>query len=345
MMAGLVNLRGEICDGKFIELRQFFTKIGEFSLIENKVRLRSSLTQITPDNDPKKFKIKVLYEKKPINETCTYSYQPTDENNNNAHPNLKVEVKVKFKINNLINLLIGDEYIFRPKLGLFKVIKSEKKYKKGFELNFNDSKGNEYVVEQKWNVAYKIIDHIRLEMKKQNFETILINDDVMFSEYAVKFKSLGKLKNENVKDKRPIIQSVRGYHGFYAMTTTAEGNFYKYELFKVEVLHVVALEWSSVRIILDYDNNANKSALATSHLIDPSRIILSKNEMTCLNSPYIRYDSKFERAMLVRNLLEGDAFIIIGIYAFKFYYDMLLFKFIGYYKYILFSICILFRDM
>jgi hypothetical protein len=191
-----------------------------------------------------------------------------------------------------------DLHQFKPTLNIFNQADEHIE-----EFKFDFKHEYEYVLEQKWKVGYTYMDLIHIELIRSEFETIQMKDILNESRYDVfnlRKRVLG------IADEK-FDGGVRARHDICVpiiMDATGD-TIKKCALFRAEVLHLVALQWSSVTIM----SVDNKDLFATSHFIDHSQLpyYLNNNK----NDNIITYDRNNERSMLVRSL-NGDAFILKG---------------------------------
>lgn len=158
-----------------------------------------------------------------------------------------------------------------------------------FSYALKDPRGNEFNLNQRWRIETRIQRCVRFGIIQGPFQAIDMK--YIFLDYDV-----FDLHNRDFSGQKG--EGIRAQH-----TITSMINNYEETLFTAEILHIVSLQWSSVRIMKD------NQVYATSHLIGPAHLppkAKIKYDKLCLT-----LESKDERAVLVRNI-KGDYAILIG---------------------------------
>lgn len=159
-----------------------------------------------------------------------------------------------------------------------------------FAYRLKDTHMNEFTVDQKWKIESFDEKTVGLELIQQPFKSVHMMD--IINEYAA-----FDLKNRNLSGSRG--EAIRAQHIIGSMM-----NNERVSLFRAEILHIVSMQWSSVKISLE------DRLLATAHLIGwtqlPSNEQIDRETTSC-----ITFDPKNERAMLIRNL-HGDYAVVKG---------------------------------
>ena len=169
-------------------------------------------------------------------------------------------------------------------------------------LTFADDKQNEikqlngFVSDGKENYEFslKYTNQIKFNRKldfileKKDFYNVNMLD--ILPEY-----DMFDLENKNFQDKNG--EGIRAIH-------LVKDDNRKISLYKAEILHIISIQWSSVKILSD-----NNRLVSSAHLIGSNQLpmldqISSQSKMITLNT-------KFEKAMLVRNI-NGDFAILKG---------------------------------
>lgn len=193
----------------------------------------------------------------------------------------------------LLNALKSDfkaasntEAFFEPKL----VLPMHGVQNQNVAFRFDDARGNEYTLEQKWKIETTNDKSVRFDMVAQETFEYVHMIDVMYEYEAF------DLKNRNVGGARG--DGVRARHALVSTINSEE----KVSLFQIDLLHIVALQWSSVKVVM------NEKLLAAAHLIGwaqlPSNEQIKKETSAC-----VTLDPRSEKAMLVRNL-RGDYAVV-----------------------------------
>lgn len=178
------------------------------------------------------------------------------------------------------------ENYFDPKL----IVPAQGVEYQNFAYRLKDTYSNEFTVDQKWKIESFDEKAVGFELIQQPFKAVHMMD--IMHEYEA-----FNLKNRNLSGVRG--ESIRAQH-----VIGSTMNNEKVSLFTAEILHIVSLQWSSVKIALE------NRLLATAHLIGLSQLPTNE-QITNETSSCITFDPKSERAMLVRNL-NGDYAIVVG---------------------------------
>jgi hypothetical protein len=168
-------------------------------------------------------------------------------------------------------------------------------------MSLNDSFNNEYKLRFKWSIKMLTQPLVAIQVIKQPFQKIN-----MFN-FKNEFKNFGF----DLIEYKPDENGVRANHQLVVMLGRRLVSVYT-----LEMLHVISRKWSSIRI-KDIKNNTN--LFASSHLIGleqlPSLDLLKKvkqgkNKLSESLEGSIVLDDRYEKAMLVKNLIDQDFAII-----------------------------------
>ena len=158
-----------------------------------------------------------------------------------------------------------------------------------FSMKLNDPKGRKYNLTIKLNITSKEQAHIIFNLLMSEFQNIDMN--VIGHEYG-----MFDLKNRDFTARKG--EGIRAQH---FITATSKGQLFR--LYTAEIMHIVALQWSSIKI------SFGSRLMATSHLI--GLIHLPHYQQLRNVANICALDPKFEKAMLVKNLF-GDFAIVLG---------------------------------
>lgn len=280
---------------KNFEYNLFYNKTGTFQLLESRLICKRSVKH------PEKTKYHMLVTQNKFNiyeddlnihdvsrfeHIC--KFDQLDEKSLNLRVWLKYKESFSEKFKTALKLEpkhLNNYSYFDPKF----IIPDQAAEYQNFGFNLKDTYENEFTLNQKWMISVSKENSIGLELIQQPFNTIHMKD--ILHEYAA-----FDLKNRNFQGKNG--EGIRAQH-----VVTSLMNNEKVSLFKAEILHIVSLQWSSVKISLE------DRVLSTAHLIGWTQLPSDeqiKHSLSC-----ITFDPKSERAMLVRNLL-GDYAIVKG---------------------------------
>lgn len=171
-------------------------------------------------------------------------------------------------------------------------------------FRFDDARGNEYTLEQKWKIESTNDKSVRFDLIESvgAFECVRILD-IMYEYEAFDLKGrTGGGCGMGVRGGGGGGGSLDGIRSQHTLVSTMNGEE-KVCLFKVDLLHVIALQWSSVKIFAD-----ERRVFATAHLVGSSHLP-SSEQIKLETSACMTLDGTCERAMLVRNL-RGDYAIV-----------------------------------
>lgn len=288
---------------KDIEYHLFYSKYGQFSISE--LQLLPKVKGTEP-NKKVSFLIRLkrayreIFEKKisageNINIINTpgldhgHDYFENDPASLDIHLEIIYKEDTGTKISNFFKTGSGhnsklDKY-FSPKL----FIPQKEAENQKFDISLFDGKNNEYTLSLRFKITGLVEHSVILTLIKEPFVAVHMND--VLNEYL-----MFDLKNKDFREQKG--EGIRAQH-----KTLVNFNNGHAQLFTVDILHIVSLQWSSIKIML------GKNVLATSHLIGLIQLPLSQQVN---NDPTVfTLDPKFEKAMLIRNL-NGDYAIVKG---------------------------------
>jgi hypothetical protein len=172
-----------------------------------------------------------------------------------------------------------------------------------YTMKLNDSFNNEYKLRFNWSIKILTQSEVKIQISKQPFQEIN-----MFNSRN-EFKNFGLDLIEYKLDEK----GVRAYH---QLVVNLGRRLVK--VYTLEMLHVLSRKWSSIRI---KDIKNDTKLFASSHLIGleqlPSlahfsnrKIKQDKNKLSESLEGFIVLDDRYEKAMLVKNLIDQDFAII-----------------------------------
>ncbi len=159
-----------------------------------------------------------------------------------------------------------------------------------FDVEVSDPEGCRYTILTKWNVTGELDELIILNLKVVEFVSIDMN--AIKSEYE-----MFDLKNRDFTKRRG--EGMRAQH----LMLVSLGDDVV-QLFTAEILHIVSLQWSSVKISL------GDQLMATSHLIGLPHLPLFQR-MKQEHVDFLTLEPKYEKAMLIRNGAHGGDYAIV----------------------------------
>jgi len=159
-----------------------------------------------------------------------------------------------------------------------------------FNIPVSDPKDNQFNILMKWNITGESDELMILNLRMADFLNIDMN--VISNEYE-----MFDLKNRDFSERRG--EGIRAHH---LILGNIDGQLV--HLSTAEILHIVSLQWSSIKIKL------GEKLMATSHLIGLIHLPYFQHIKGHVN--FLTLDPKYEKAMLVRNGSHGDYAIIKG---------------------------------
>lgn len=161
-----------------------------------------------------------------------------------------------------------------------------------FQVNLNEKAKFDFLLKLKFHVSFSLSKGVELHFRRGSFEYVDMNRiNFIYKEFYLIDKDFSNGKG----------QAINAVHEVFTKSANEESTIYF-----IETLHIISLKWTSLRVISN-----EKKVLATSHLIDsdnlPGKSLVSTKQIT----PVITLDTKFEKAMLVRNI-DGDHSIVKG---------------------------------
>jgi hypothetical protein len=277
----------------------WFTKKGSFGLVENKL----ICVKEAKKSEKTKYNMTITQNKRNVYEgtlksgellrfSQSYNYDESDEKTLDLRVYVKFKESFSDKFVHALKLqpahnVRGDAY-FDPKL----IIPLKGSEYQSFAYKFKDPNDNEFTLDQKWKINADVDKSIIFGLLQQPFEPCHMN--AILHEYGS-----FDLKNRDFSGNSGV--GIRAKH-----VITGKVNNEKMSLYYAEVLHIVSMQWSSVKIFQGGNIFATSHLIGLTQLPSPSQI---KND-----SSAITFDTQNERAMLVRNL-DGDYAIVKGKWA------------------------------
>ena len=185
-------------------------------------------------------------------------------------------------------------FVVENQLDLVTQLKTDQEH----TMNLNDPYNNEYYLKFKWSIKNFSNRNVKLKIIKSPFQQVKMNDVKQ------------NFKNFDL-DIVQYSDDEKGVHAKHFID--ANLGLKSIPIYTLEMLHCFSRKWSSIRIV------RNKLILASSQVINSENL----PNTTQINSQYnqnklsesssgIVLDNRYERAMLVKNLIDKDFAIIKG---------------------------------
>jgi hypothetical protein len=303
--------RRDFTSGSRINFRDFYAKRGQFCLVEN--RLSSNGLK----NEKTKFQLKVtnsqqvvLYEGVASTESTLsfnkyYDYDQLDEKSLDitvavVRPRESLGEKLKNVLGKKRDLKSFDGKNEATLYSLMLKTPLQTHEWQEFKMNLtnsNESCGGAVAADesstflyQKWSFDSQAQRAVLFDLKRQPFQFVHMKH-VVHDEYAcfdMANRDFSERKGEGIR----AAHILRGYF-----------NNEKIELYRVEILHVPSIKWSSIKL-----THANNQLLASAHLIGPAQL---PTRAQIRNARGLYLNPEREMAMLIRNH-SGDYAVVKG---------------------------------
>jgi len=173
--------------------------------------------------------------------------------------------------------------------------KTERIEERKFEFNFLSPKDDELVLQIEWNVSL-FQNQMEFCIIKQKFEKINIMNEIKHNYENFSFETIN-FKNEDI-----VIKAEHRIQPWIYQSESFRIPLPEKENYICEILHIITMEWSSIRIL------KNSLLLASSKILNLRQLPSSNLNLSSL---FITLNPQIERAMLITNL-NGDYAIVKG---------------------------------